>query len=336
MTDYTLLIPALSSFLITLFLMPFWIRKAKELGLLWEDMNKTTKEKVAGSGGIIVVLGFIISVLVFVAYRTFVLMNNEHLIEIFALLLVISILAGIGLIDDLFGWQKGGLSRRSRIIAVAISSIPLMVINAGKHTVSIPFLGHIDTGIFYHLTLIPLGIRGATTTFNFLAGFNGLEAGQGIILLSGASLVAYLTGSSWLSIIGLCMILALFSFLIFNFNPSRVFPGDSLTYTVGGLFATIAILGNFEKIAVFFFIPYIIETILKSRGKLVKASFGKPNALGSLDLKYDKIYGLTHLSIYILKKIGIKSTENNTVYLIWIFQILIIILGFIIFRNGIF
>ncbi|HIF03136.1 MAG TPA: glycosyl transferase family 4, partial [Nitrospinaceae bacterium] len=32
---------------------------------------------------------------------------------------------------------------------------------------------------------IPLGIVGAATTFNFLAGFNGLETGQGILIFSG-------------------------------------------------------------------------------------------------------------------------------------------------------
>jgi hypothetical protein len=32
------------------------------------------------------------------------------------------------------------------------------------------------------------------------------------------------------------------------------------------LIACMAILGNFEKIAVFVFIPYIIETFLKLRG----------------------------------------------------------------------
>ena len=67
--------------------------------------------------------------------------------------------------------------------------------------------------------------------------------------------------------------------------------------------------GNFEKIALFFFIPFIIEVILKSRGKLIKSSFGKPEKDGSLSLAYEKLYGLTHVSIYLLKKIGIKSVN---------------------------
>ena len=44
--------------------------------------------------------------------------------------------------------------------------------------------------------MIPIGIAGATYTYNFLAGVNGLEAGQGMIILSFLSLIAYITGSS--------------------------------------------------------------------------------------------------------------------------------------------
>ncbi len=337
MTNLILTIPVLASFFVTLFLIPFWIRKAKQIGLMWEDMNKIGQEKIAGSGGIIAIIGFVIGVLIYIAYRVFILESrNSHLVEILALMSVILLLSGLAFIDDLLGWQHGGLSRRSRMILVFISTIPLIAINAGKSLIAVPFLGLVDLGIIYPLIIIPIGILGATTTFNFLAGFNGLEAGQGIIILSASALVALLTGNSWLSIIALCMLASLVAFLFYNFYPARVFPGDSLTYAVGGMIAIMAILGNFEKIAVFFFIPYIIETILKLRGKLVKQSFGKPQKDGSLDLRYDKIYGLEHLFIFIFKKFKIKPTENRVVYSIWIFQIIVILLGFIIFREGIF
>jgi len=336
MTDFLLIFPILASFLITLFLMPLWIRKAKQIGLLWDDMNKINAPKVAGSGGIIVLAAFIIAVFLFVAYRTFYLKDTTHLIEIISLISVLLLAGGIGFIDDLFGWQHGGLSKRSRMIMLIVAAIPLMAINAGRHDMAFPFFGSIDIGLLYPLLLIPLGIVGATATFNFLAGFNGLEAGQGILLLSALSIVAFFTGTTWLALIGLCMVIALLAFLFYNFTPAKVFPGDVLTYSVGALIAIMAILGNFEKVAVFFFIPYIMEVILKSRGKLVKYSFGKPQKDGSLELLYPKIYGLTHLSILILKKIGIKPTEKKVVYLIWTFQLLVIIIGFIIFRTGIF
>lgn len=335
MIDYLLIIPLLASFFLTLILIPYWVRKAKQIDLMWDDMNKIRSEKVAGSAGIVVIMSFILGLLLFVAYRVFILRSNEHLIEIFVSLSIILMLGMVGFIDDLLGWRKGGLSKKSRIIMVAFAAVPIMAINAGKSLISLPLLGQVDLGIVYPLILIPLGIVGASTTFNFLAGFNGLEAGQGIILLSAMSLVAYITHNPWLTIIGLSMIASLVAFLMFNFNPAKVFPGDVLTYPIGGLIAILAIFGNFERIAVFFFIPVILEVILKSRGKFVKQSFGKPNLDGSISLKYDKIYGLTHLSIWILNKLRIKPTENKVVYLIWSFQILVILIGFLIFGSSI-
>ena len=336
MVDYRIIIPILASFFITLFVIPVWIKKAKQINLLWDDMHKIHSKKVPGSGGLIVFLGFIFGVLIFIAYRVFYLKTQDFLIEILASLLLVSFLAGIGLIDDLLGWQKGGLSKRSRIIMIALASISLMVINAGKSDIVIPIIGQINFGILYPLVLIPVGIIGAATTFNFLAGYNGLEAGQGALIILALSVVAFFTGNSWLAVLGLCMTAALVAFLLYNFYPAKVFPGDVITYSIGGLIAVVAILGNFEKIAIFFFLPYIIEFVLKARGKLTKQSFGKPQKDGSLDLRYNKIYGLEHLSIYLMKKANIKATEKKVVYSIWIFQILIILVGFIIFRKGIF
>ena len=201
---------------------------------------------------------------------------------------------------------------------------------------SLPFLGVTDIGLLYPLFLIPLGIIGASTTFNFLAGYNGLEARQGVLIIGALSIVTFLTGYSWLSLIGLCMIASLLAFYFFNKFPARVFPGDVLTYPVGALIAIMAILGNTERIAIFFFIPYIIETFLKLRGKLKKQSFGNPKKDNSLEMPYNKIYGLEHFSIFILKKFKKIVREKEVVYFINAMQIIIIILGFVIFKKHIF
>jgi UDP-N-acetylglucosamine--dolichyl-phosphate N-acetylglucosaminephosphotransferase len=299
-------------------------------------MNKYSRQKVSGSGGIVVVLGFLLGVLLYVAYLVFYIDSKVHLVELFALMSSLLILALIGFIDDLLGWQHGGLSRRSRIVLVAIAAIPLVVINAGKSSVAIPFFGTLNLGLIYPFIVIPIGIVGATTTFNFLAGFNGLESGQGILILTASAVVAYLTGSYWLVVIALCMVVALSAFLIFNFFPARVFPGDALTYTVGGLIAILCILGNYEKIAVFFFIPTILEFLLKARGKFIKQSFGKPAAGNFLELNYQKLYSLNHVAIAAMNRLNIRATERRVVFSIWAFQIIVILLGFIIFRGGLY
>ena len=322
-------------FLLTFIAIPFWIRKAKQAGLIWEDMNKPGYPKnVAGSGGIVVVIAFIIGVLYYIAIRTFIIKDSNSVnLHIFALLSVVLILSIVGIIDDLLGWKNKGLSKRTRILLAFIAAIPLVVINAGTSTMNFPFLGPVNFGILYPLLLIPLGIAGATTTYNFLAGYNGLETGQGILILGFLSYVAYISGYAWLTLIGLTMVFALLGFWFYNKYPAKVFPGDSLTWTIGALIAGMAILGHFQRIAVFVFIPYIIETGLKLRGKLEKQSLAKPNKDRSLEMPYKKIYGLEHLAIYILKKIkpSKKVYENDVVYFIHGFQVFIILLAFFIF-----
>jgi UDP-N-acetylglucosamine--dolichyl-phosphate N-acetylglucosaminephosphotransferase len=324
---YLLLISVLVSFLLTILVLPVWIKKCRKIGMVWEDMNKFGHPKnVAASGGVIVVMSFVLGVMTYLALKTFVFGGQVRSLEIFALLGVILILGIVALVDDMFGWKRGGLSTKVRLLLAFAASVPLVVINAGTHFMNVPFFGVVDFGIFYPLVLIPLAVAGVSTTYNFLAGFGGLESGQGILILGFLSFVAYATGSPWLGVVGLCMVGALVGFYIFNRSPAKVFPGDMLTYGVGALIAGMAILGNFEKIALVVFIPYIIEVILKVRGGLKKYSFGKPRKNGTLGLPYDKIYGLEHLAILAL---GDGATERKVTYLIHGFQILFILIAFL-------
>ncbi|MEM3405629.1 MAG: glycosyl transferase family 4 [Candidatus Pacearchaeota archaeon] len=325
--EYLILFPVMLSFFLTLIILPKWIKKAHEIGLKWKDCNKNKEVYVAGSGGIIVLFVFVISTLLYVAIKTFYFKTTENVIEILALLTSILLLGMTGLIDDLLGWHRKGLSKRIRIFLCIISAIPLMVINIKN-----------GYGFFYLLFIVPIGITGCATTFNFLAGMNGLEARQGILLLGALAIASYFTNVRWVSLIALTMISSLIAFLFYNKYPAKIFPGDILTYSVGGLIAIIAILSRLEKFALFIFIPYFIEVFLKLRGNLEKQSFGKPKKDNSLDLLYDKIYSLNHLAIILLKKIkpSKKVYERDVVLAINIFQIIIIIIAFIIFRNHIF
>ncbi len=332
--EIILIIPIIIAFFITLFFTFIWIKKAKQIGLIWEDMHKPKHPKnVAGSGGLGVVFGFVLGTLIYIAIKTFILKTDIVTVEIFALLTTILLVGFIGLMDDLLGWRRGGLSKRSRLALILFAAIPLVVINAGESKM----MG-INLGLLYPLFFVPLGIVGASVTFNFLAGYNGLETSQGILILSALAIATWFTGNSWLSLIAIIMISCLLAFYLFNKYPAKIFPGDILTYSVGAMIASLAILGDMEKIAIFFFIPYIIETGLKLRGKLKKQSFGKLNADCSLELPYNKFYGLEHVSIYLLKKIkkDKKVYEKEVVYLINLFQIFIIILGLILFRGNIF
>lgn len=322
-----ILLAIIASFFCTFIALPIWIKKAKQEGLFGKDINKPHKPVVAEGGGFVVLGGAAIGILLYIAFNTFKMGNTETLVSIFALLSVLFISSIVGIVDDFLGWKKG-LNKWVRILLVLFAAVPLMAINAGTSTIS-----GINLGLLYPLIIIPLGVVGATVTFNFLAGYNGLEASQGIILLSALAIVTFLVGSPWLSVLAICMVAALLGFLVFNMYPAKVFPGDVMTYAIGAMIAGIAILGNIEKIALFFFIPYILEVILKARGKLEKESFAKVNEDGSLKPPYKKVYGLEHIAIKVLKKIkpSGKAYEKEVVWTINIFQIIIIALGFWIF-----
>jgi len=325
-----LFIPVLIiSFLISLWILPGWIKRAHEEKLTGTDVHKKDKRPVAEGGGISVLTGFIVALFLYIAIKTFIYHDQSHIIDIFALFGLVLFSAIVGLFDDLLGWKKG-LSKKLRLTLILFSAVPLMVLNVGQHTV----LG-IQLGILYPLLIIPIAVLGATTTFNFLAGYNGLESSQGILILAALSVANFITGNWWLALISGAYVTALFAFFLFNKYPAKVFPGDILTYPTGAIIAGIAIVGNMEKFALILFVPYILEVILKVRGKLKKESFSKVLDDGSLTLRYDKIYGLEHIAVVLLKKFkkSKKAYEWEVPILINIFQLIIILIGFAFFLG---
>lgn len=315
------------SFIITLVALPHWIRRAKHEKLVGKDIHKLNNVKVAEGGGVSVAMGFVLSVFLYMAIRTFVFNDQEHLIELFAILGVLFFAVMVGFMDDLLGWKRG-LSKKTRIIMIFFAAIPLMVLNAGDTQ-----LFGINLGLFYPLLLVPIAIVATTTTFNFLAGFNGLESSQGIIILTALSVVNIIKGNLWLALITMSMVASLVAFYFFNRYPAKVFPGDIMTYLVGAMIGCVAILGGIEKITVFIFIPYIIEMILKLRGRLKIESFGAIQKDGSIELRQKGIYGLEHFAIVLLKKIkpSHKAYEWEVPMVINAIQMIFIIIAFFLF-----
>ncbi len=288
------------SFLSTLITTPYWIKRAKRAGLIGRDMNKFKKTEIAEVGGICVVAGFLAGVLLYIAIKTFYFNSLQYVVEILAVAASIMIITLIGFIDDILGW-KIGLRQYQKPILCLSAGVPLAVINAGYSTINLPFIDGINIGLLYPILVIPIAISAAANGFNMLAGFNGLEAGMGAIILTILGILAW-SNSSWVTLIAFCAVAALIAFLFYNKFPAKVFPGNTLTYSVGALIAAVAILGNVERAALMLFLPYFLELFLKARGKLVIESFALAKRDGSLDLRKG-IYGTGHLAIAVLKRI---------------------------------
>jgi UDP-N-acetylglucosamine--dolichyl-phosphate N-acetylglucosaminephosphotransferase len=334
MVNYNIILAStilIATFVATLFLVKGWIKVAKAFGLVGKDMNKWQGKEVAESGGVAIIFSFIFGLFIFIFLKTFLLQTETHFIELLAITLTVLLASFLGFIDGILGWKKG-LKQWQKVLFTIPIALPLVVLNAGHSAMYVPLLGNIQFGLFYPLLIVPIAIVGAANGYNLLAGYNGLEAGLGTIILGALGVAAYLTGSAWLALITFIAVTALLAFLLFNWYPSRVFPGDSMTYPIGALIAVIAILGNLEKLALLLFVPFFIDALLYFRARVMDKAgdvqaFAKPNKDGTIEMPYSKIYDSTHAAIWLQKKIFGKATEKGVVSTILAVELVLAVVG---------
>ena len=319
------------SFSVSLFSTKFLIPFFKRNDIIALDLHKRRKPKIANSGGIPVSLSLMFGLMFFIAVQTFVFKITSQMVYLFASILTILLITIIGFFDDLnrsevvLGKRKirKGLKRWQKPIFTAPAAIPLIVVSAGVTTMTIPFIGSVNFGIFYPLFLIPIGVIGAANAINLLGGFNGLEAGMGVVYCSFLGLFAYTHNEIVSAAIFLSTVGALLAFLKYNWFPAKILSGDSLTYCLGAVVASGVIIGNMEKAGMIIMVPFFIELFLKLRSKLTASCLGKLRKDGKLDPPYKKIYSLTH----IVMKLE-KFTEKQVSIILILSQI---IFGLLIF-----
>ena len=312
---------ALVSFLVTYLATPWWIKYLRKINLEVKDQNKENTPLVPISGGLAVFSGIMAGLLLFIFIRTFIskvelglILDAENLLFLFAAMISIFIITLVGFLDDLV-IDKGkdssaGLRQWQKPLLTLCAAIPLMVVSAGTTDMGLPFIGVVDFGILYPLLLVPIGVIGAANMVNMLAGFNGLEAGMGVIYIGSLGLFAYFNHSYLAALIALVTFASLGAFYLFNKVPAKILPGDSLTYLLGGVLAVIAILGNIERAALIISIPFFIEFILKARSKFKAQTYGFYKE-GKTHSKHGEIvYSLPHL----LTRTG-KFTEKHVVWI---------------------
>ena len=155
-----------------------------------------------------------------------------------------------------------------------------------------------------------------------------------LVIFTFFGLTGLIVGRLWIALIAFVVCASLLAFLYFNWYPAKVFPGNSFTYSIGALIATLAILGNMERIAVWLFIPYFLEILLYFRARVIDRvgdvqAFAKPNKDNSLEMPYEKIYDTTHFAIWFLKRVKGKVYERDVVLFLFFVQISIAVSGLI-------
>jgi UDP-N-acetylglucosamine--dolichyl-phosphate N-acetylglucosaminephosphotransferase len=294
------------SFIVTFLTTPIFIKFLYAAGIVGIDMHKKNKPRLPSAGGICVACGVLAGLLAYVGIKTFVYGLQTRSIPFLAIISSVLIVTLVGLFDDLnvkskLSKEKGnydirvGLPQWLKPLLTLPAAIPLMVISAGETSVSIPFLGTVNFDIFYPLLVIPIGVVGASNMINLLGGFNGIEAGMGIVYMLSLGIYALLHGSI-AAVIFLVSFASLLGFIRYNWYPAKILPGDSLTYLLGSLVAAGVIVGNMERVGIVVLTPFIIEFFLKIRSKFKASCLGKLRKDLKLDPPYGKkIYSLTHV-----------------------------------------
>jgi UDP-GlcNAc:undecaprenyl-phosphate/decaprenyl-phosphate GlcNAc-1-phosphate transferase len=96
-----------------------------------------------------------------------------------------------------------------------------------------------ENGIIWAISIFTLIIL--TNAYNLIDGLDGLAGTIGIITLSTFGVWFYLTGNNATSLIALTFSGALLAFLFFNWQPSKIFMGDTGALMIGFLLSYMAV-----------------------------------------------------------------------------------------------
>jgi len=241
------------------------------------DMSKSRKEKIPEALGVVTGCVFLITLFIFipVPFSQSILKNadfpHDEFVELLSALLSICCMLLLGFADDVLD-----LRWRHKLLLPTIASLPLLMVyyvNFNSTTIIVPkplrpwFGLSVSLGILYYVYMGMLAVF-CTNAINILAGVNGLEVGQAVIIA--VSIIVFnmieLGGDLWkahqFSLYFMLPYLATsIALLQHNWYPSRVFVGDTFCYFSGMTFAVVGILGHFSKTMLLFFLPQVINFV---------------------------------------------------------------------------
>lgn len=241
------------SFLLALFVTPRVAALAERFDLLDKpSARKVHSIAIPRIGGLAIFLAFSLSLFVslfFDGIRTQLLANDE----------IVYLFAG-GLLAFLLGFYDDIKQLGPKVkFAVQIGIAIFAYLGGIKiKLTTLPLLGVIQFGwmdlpitIFWMLLVI--------NAINLIDGLDGLAAGVSFFVCIVLLAVALFHGKVYMVAIALaCLSGSLLGFLVFNFNPASIFMGDSGSYFLGYMLATLSIVGSIKSHTAFTFLIPII------------------------------------------------------------------------------
>ena len=220
----------LTSLLVVIFGIPSVITVAKQKGLFDKpDHRKLHVNKVPRLGGLAIIAGFSIAVSIW-GIPTEIASRLQYLQA------ALIILFFSGLKDDIVP-----LTPMKKLMSQLFATALVVVGEDIRITSFYGLFGVTELNIWVSYILSVFTIVVITNAFNLIDGIDGLAGGLGFIISITFGLwFNFIDQVGW-SIISFSLAGALIGFLVFNFNPAKIFMGDAGSLCTGFLLAIMAV-----------------------------------------------------------------------------------------------
>lgn len=206
------------------------------------DARKVHKMPIPRMGGLAIYFGFVLAVLAS--------MHISH--EIAGLLLGGTVILMVGIIDDM-----KQLSPKVKLGGQILAAVVLILFDVRIEWLTNPF-GEMLYVDYFSVPLTILWVVGLTNTVNLIDGLDGLAAGVSTIASITILLVALQQNFWTVAILTAALAGAALGFLQHNFNPAKIFMGDTGSMFLGYTLAAVSIMGAVKSAAtIALFVPIV-------------------------------------------------------------------------------
>jgi UDP-N-acetylmuramyl pentapeptide phosphotransferase/UDP-N-acetylglucosamine-1-phosphate transferase len=187
-----------------------------------------TQPTPRGGGAAIVV----VCVLGVAAAASFGLQPNWR--EVAGYLVGASLIVGVSLVDDVRALPA------SLRLAAQVAAAVFMLTGLASQPGLLMSTSQLAPG-WLVMGIALLWSVGITNAYNFMDGIDGLAATEGLVAGLGWTLLAWLSGQSWLAVLALLVAAGCLGFVFHNWHPARIFMGDVGSAFLGFTFAFMAL-----------------------------------------------------------------------------------------------
>ncbi len=230
----------LVGFITTYLLTGTWEKISRARKLISKDLHKPRESWGVKIGGLPAAF-----IMITVLATTSLVLS----IDAYPLLTAAVFFASMGLVDDFIGLKN--------VEKIALSGIPFLVFHDSLR----PFPPFHQNPLLQIAAVTLFGIY-VTNAFNTLAGFNGLEVGSSSIIYLTLAVLLLLWGDIH-GIVLLILTSTVLAFLPYNWYPARAFPGNILTFLLGGLIGFISAQRGIYWPLIVMTLPHGVDFLLK-------------------------------------------------------------------------